>query len=267
MKTYATLILMCSFTLYASLYAMSKEASHALVQARPTTTNDALTASMSERLTRIVSLFREKGWCLPESIFLKHPREAQGQDVGLCATNGRDTVYAGSGHEKWYSSGEIDFMVAHEVGHIAIKRYPWLNPHRYMDLYLHSATVFLVVNSINFGFWRARRPLPRVLILGIGMGYGASIAKNYTAYTVIRDEAENVIDRSYDSLIKLEELECDLIAALVLPQGGKLGASFMQKTQEIFPEADGMVHPLHETRIEWLKAVQWLQEYSITCHT
>ena len=249
----------------ASLHGMSKKKS--LVQEKAPQNRYPLQdeggSVMADRLSKIIIAFTNKGWRLPEAIVLKHPREAQGQDVGMSGTNSLDTIYVGSGHEAWYAQEEIDFMLGHEVGHIALHNHRWLNPHRYMDIYLHPTTVFLGANLLNAAFWRTRRYLPKAGFFTLGAGYGFSIVKNSQGCTVDFDKDKKVVGRSYGSLLKLEEVACDLIAAVVLPHGGKYGASYMQKTLEIFGETDNPTHPRFETRMKWLKAIQWIQEHSV----
>lgn len=233
--------------------------------------------AMQENFARVVSAYRKNGWFVPKTIALKQMHDGAVQELKKDGTivpnminNGLDLVHTTDDHAH-LTDREKEQLMAHEVAHLMLREHKWLNPHWYVAKYAHPITMGVVVMGTFFGTvikGALGKKKAAVLLAACGSFYGASC---YKLYENARDTIRfaQVVDNQltfgieFGSAKKLEEIECDLIAALVMQDGGKHGASLYQRNLEFHGDKNGVdgSHPYLSTRVKYHKVIEWIQEH------
>ncbi len=232
----------------------------------------AAVSRLNNLLTDVRIEFAKKGWKTPDVINLENKAEYEGFGLEVMRTNMIDTIDIGSSYEPTFTPEECKFSLGHELGHITLRRHKWLNPHWYGDILINPITNFIVpitTTCAMFLLLGSKKKISCLIPAALGTGYtvGAIRLADTRRFNVIL-ENQQLVTSQYPCLMKLEEVECDLIAALALPEGGKHGASFFEKSFDLRGgnNKEDVDHPKLSTRIKYLKTIQWVQEHGILKH-
>ncbi len=245
-------------------------------------TEDA-SSIMQERLTMVITQYRTRGWNMPETIMLKQMStqaleelKKLGATTPTVVNNGVDTLHTSCDHED-LSDAESRQYLAHEMAHIAIGKHPWLNPHRYMEVYTSPVGYMVIAPSLSYvGLvcLLGRKWKPGIIISSMGAAYALTARRcGQTGRDSLRSLCESpgaeTLGIEYSCLSKLEEIECDILAALAMPEGGKQGAALWQKKLDTYGDGNGSQgdHPYYSTRVKYHKAIQWIQEKTAKDHS
>lgn len=228
---------------------------------------------MQERLEEVVYEYKQQGLILPEKMIIKQMKLSaiedlaqQGSTLPNVVNNGINTLHTTCNHKE-LTEQESKQLLAHELAHIALGTYKWLNPHWYMHKCTRTS-VFGIISIIGSRLlWHAVKTDSKSAYLAAIMVpiyiFNAVKWRNHSTASLRPLSHEyGKLGKHYHCLGKLEEIECDLIAACVMPDGGKHGAALWQKKLEMYGNRNGIngSHPYYSTRVKYHKAIQWLQE-------
>jgi hypothetical protein len=277
------MIIACTLTLHCAMPAMLKhvlpEITWSIVP-NPTAeahlkyygTDDA-SPIMQERLKEVEAEYREKGLIIPENIELKQLKplaieelKQMGSNTPNVVNNGIDTLHTTCDHKE-LAEKESKQLLAHELAHIVLGKYTWINPHWYMNQCTKTST--LIMTSITGAslLWHACKTDKALLACLAGAMTSSYLLnamkwRNHSKKCLRPLANSNELGIYYPHLGKLEEIECDVIAACVMPKGGKHGAALWQKKLDMYGDRNGThgSHPYYSTRVKYHRAIQWLQE-------
>lgn len=230
---------------------------------------------LEQELKTVMHLFHTQGWRIPRKITFNYATPPS-QQYGHMATNVTDTITLKDRFLKHFTLQEAQFNLGHELAHMALPQHSFLNPHNYLDFLTHPLAIALIATPIlskSYTFSCTSKPLRALATSIVGSFYifsNARIRANRTSFTTEEykyNSFEEYTHHHYSILDKVEEIECDIIAALTIPNGAKHGISFFEKLLALEGENPGKTHPKTSTRIKYLKAIQWLQEHGIRKHT
>lgn len=227
-----------------------------------------------KQLIGVAYEYRKKGFDIPNLNFRSShyspEDEAKIEGTAFVDTTA-NRIHTIGNFEKWYTPGETSFVLAHEVGHIVVDQNNWLRPHWYMYHLAHPVTALAAANSllIATAFLPAKMKKTIFCTTFLSGGYLVALPKVVSSLRGISDENGKVVGYKFQCLQKLVEFECDVLAAYVLPEGAKHGASYFQKAiiREGGNNKKDTDHPKLSTRLKYMKAIQWLQEHRVRKHT
>ncbi len=272
------ILVVSTYVVFGTLHAMdsiSRKSTYKELVLQTMGHEDA-SLSMQENFASVVNAYRKKGWQVPETIMLKcmnkkaiKELQEEGVVVPNMTNDGIDIVHTTCDHVH-LTDQEKRQLMAHEIAHVLLREHKWLNPHWYLEKYTHPVTLGVVCmgglcGGLNLAALRKNKSA--AMFIAGGIFYGIS------SYRLLMNARDNmrfaqVVNNTiisgieFTSVKKLEEIECDLIAALVMPDGGKNGAALYQKNLELHGDKNGVngSHPYLSTRVKYHTVIEWLQE-------
>lgn len=227
-----------------------------------------------KQLITVTHEYAKKGFCLQDLKFRSahySPADEAKREATASVDTTANRIHTYGNFEKWYTPGETNFVLAHELGHIVVDQNKWLRPHWYMYHLAHPITAlaaapFLITAT---AFLPAKMKKTIFCATFLSGGYLVALPKVVSSFRGISDENGKVVGYKFQCLQKLVEFECDMLAAYVLPEGAKHGASYFQKAiiREGGDNEKDTDHPKLSTRLKYMKAIQWLQEHTVRKHT
>ncbi len=238
---------------------------------------------LQKLMASVIGHYRKAGWSIPDTIWFKQmsPQAIEGlKAIGgrtpNMLNNGINMLHTTCDHED-LTKEECKQFIAHEVAHLTLRNHKWVNPHWYLNWY--TAFPAMMTGTVLS---------PSALLIGICLAkQDPQVAKRFllsgiiiSAYTL---SAHNLFHKARDSwrfakrrenctslgieydtpwVKKVEETICDLLAASVMPEGGKHGASLWRKQLEHEGDCNGINgdHPWLSHRVAYHEAIQWMQD-------
>ncbi len=196
--------------------------------------------------------------------------------------NGQDLMHISCEHDE-LTDEEIDSAFGHELAHIVLDQNKHLNPHYYMkNLHLFllaysSAWPVTSLCTIMALTKLGRKKLPissfKQIKYEIG-GTALAIVGAHEATTYLFSQVKEHHDRpvhsasrmTYRFLHTFQEVECDVIAALSIPNGGRAGKSLYEKFLQHCGDQDGALHnyPWLSTRVWYHDKIEQMQNLFTT---
>ncbi len=229
---------------------------------------------MQERLKVVMAEYKERSLQIPETLIIKQMKPSaieqlknRGSSTPNVINNGVNMVHTTCDHEE-LTANESKQLLAHELAHIALGRNTWLNPHWYMNLYTNKSKILSLLGPglVVYTLKKGKTPSSVGIAVTVITAYILSaITCNKPRQDTLRTlpgGALGEVENYYSCLSKLEEIECDMIAAYVMPEGGKHGAELWQRKLVMKGNHNGTEgsHPYYSTRVKYHKAMQWIQE-------
>ncbi len=231
----------------------------------------------------LVSLYKQKGLLTEDTNvlvkYIKQSRLVKFQKIGIATwnnriNNGHDLIHIAPEHDE-LTPEEIESALAHELAHITLHQKHALCPHYYMktinkSLMFASGTCPIWAPLTLAALTRKKWPIAKVSaikyeIAGVTVVTAAlhsansALLKNAHEYTQLPPDSPCRI--RYPFLQKLEEFECDIIAAYVLPHGGRAGRKLYEKVREhIGDDISSSDHPKLSTRIWYHGKIEQIQD-------
>ena len=249
---------------------------------------------MQRYLEVVIEQYKKAQWRIPDTVVIKQMNQKglellknAGVRIPNMINNGVDHIYTTCDHMDLTDEQRKQY-IAHEVAHQVLKNHKWVNPHWYLSQYTsfpsQVAGIVLPMYCIPIGLVAIKSDIRLArghLGVGILMLMHAILVKSLwksakdswrfkERYT--KDNIEYVslgIEFTSPWVKKVEEVVCDVIAASVMPDGGKHGASLWQKRLEDSGDSNGIDgdHPWLSNRVKYHKLIQWFQEDSVQDHT
>jgi len=200
---------------------------------------------------------------IPEEIKLQHNERLEREGIFNMSTNSLDEVRVVSTTEQLFSQNQTKWLMGHELAHILIRSNNWINPHWYMDQITHPIAEFIIPSALACAVTLCT--MRGKMIVGLAaITYAPIYATNISRIKTnkklyVAGSPKKVIGSFYEPLRKLEECECDILAALILPEGGKIGVEVFERYIELDGDLYEKEHPRSSTRVNYLKAIRWYQ--------
>lgn len=186
-------------------------------------------------------------------------------------TNGRNLIHMTRQHNQ-LTQEEIESRLAHEQAHIVLEHNAYLNPHYHMaNLHFFGLSVgctalapMWIPVTIAASVMR-KKPLRfatgTAITLASGIALNSYLSQHCFERFDLPIESPNRIE--YPFLHKTVEAECDIIAAFVLPQGGRAGRKLYTKLLAHNGNTSGINgdHPSTATRIWYHTKIEQWQNY------